>query len=599
MSSEAAPALVNERESDVRELLAASPNSNLSSQAAAVRVVEALRDRGVDTFFGIPGGPICPVFEALRITPGVRLIESRHETAAAFAAVGYHRSSGRVPAVVVTAGPGATNAVTGVASASSERTPMLVLAGDVAWASHGGCLAQDSGPAGVHLEQIFAPITRAQERVQNARSAVSQTLAALDAATDPLSPGPALVVLPLDCATPDAPPTEIGTGRRIFTLAPDEDAVREACEALAAATHPLIVLGGGCRGHEEAIQAFVDAWDIPFVTTPRAKGIVSELHPRSLRTGGMAASQWAREYTALGVDCALVLGTDLDDTSVGPTPYIARGGQLFHVDLRPRVFQRNLPTALGIQADIGAFAREAYRVITERGLLHGRIREAVKRIRATSPFDTPEPDRDDAFPIRPHRVLRDLERAMGPDARFVTDIGEHMLFALHYLTARRSDQFTIQLNLGSMGSGIAGAIGVALADPSRPVLCVCGDGGMQMNGMEILVAQQHELPIVYAVFNDARYNMVHHGMRQIFGQAGEWETPPVDFAAWARSFGMAGNIIRHPSQLEPALAARGKGPLMLDIRVDRDSRIRGGGRVEALQHMSMLASASSAEEASP
>src|SRR6185503_1320466 len=128
-----------------------------------------------------------------------------------------------------------------------------------------------------------------------------------------------------------------------------------------------------------------------------------------------------------------------------------------------------------------------------------------------------------------HRLLLDLESAVGPRARFVTDIGEHMLFALHYLTAQAPDLFHVQLNLGSMGSGIAGAIGLSMADRSRPVVCIAGDGGMHMAGMEALVAVRERLPILFLVFNDGRYNMVHHGMRQIFGEAEQYATPAVDF----------------------------------------------------------------------
>ena len=144
--------------------------------------------------------PCAPCSKRFGLTRGARLIESRHESHAAFAAALYYRASGRVPAVVVTAGPGVTNAVTGIASASLERTPMLVIAGDVAWATTGGRMAQDSGPEGIDIESLLHPITRVQVRAAHARSVVSQALAALDAALDPLHPGPALFVLPLDRA---------------------------------------------------------------------------------------------------------------------------------------------------------------------------------------------------------------------------------------------------------------------------------------------------------------------------------------------------------------------------------------------------------------
>jgi acetolactate synthase-1/2/3 large subunit len=307
----------------------------------------------------------------------------------------------------------------------------------------------------------------------------------------------------------------------------------------------------------------------------------------------MAASMWARRYTARGADVTLALGTDLDDTSMGPTPYVSENGRLIHVDLDAAVFNRNVPTALGVLSNVGEFARELELFASRRGLKNPNGATLSREIQSSSPFDVEDFDTDPSEPIAPHRVISELQQAAAPGTRFVTDIGEHMLFALHYLTAFSPDDFHIQLNLGSMGSGIAGATGLALADPERPVICICGDGGMQMSGMEVLTTIKERLPIVYAVFNDARYNMVFHGMTQIFGDSEAYETPFVDFEAWARSLGLAAATVHAPDRIPDLLERfqRDRRPALLDIRIDRDVRIRGGGRVEALQHMSMLASA--------
>jgi acetolactate synthase-1/2/3 large subunit len=591
------------RTSDIQEILArvrsGSPaeHSALSANAAARRLVEALVARGVDMFFGIPGGPICPVFEAIRLTPGARLIESRQETHAAFAAALYHRASGRVPAVVVTAGPGITNAATGIASASLERAPMLIIAGDVAWATTGGRMAQDSGPEGISVEAMLASVTRAQVRAAHSRSVVSQALAALELACNPILPGPALFVLPLDRAMGECDPIDTPPRLASWSARPSAESVRRTARLLRDARRPLFVLGAGCRGNEVAVRDLVDACSVPFVTTPRAKGIVSERHPRSLRNGGLAASIWARRYTASPVDVCVALGTDLDDTSMGPTRYVGDDGTLVHVDLDARVFGRNVRTALGVNADLGLFASALREEVAAAGLANSPARRALRDARSVSPFDVPDPSRDEAFPVAPHRLIADLEAAVDRRARFVTDIGEHMLFALHYLTAEAPDAFYVQLNLGSMGSGIAGAIGLALANPGNPVVCVTGDGCMQMAGMEALVAIRERLPILFVVFNDGRYNMVHHGMRQIFGAANPYDAPPVHFAAWAGALGMPAAVVSRPGELTrtlvDSLLASG-GPALIDARIDAARRIRGAGRVEALQQMSMSSQDASA-----
>lgn len=557
---------------------------------AAHRLVRALVQAGVDTFFGIPGGPVSPVFDAILHTKGARLIESRHETGAAFAAADYQRASGRTPAVVVTAGPGATNVVTGIVSAHLERVPMLLICGDVAWAADGGRLLQDSGPEGIAVEKLLANVTRATVRVSQAKTATSQGLAALDAAQNPSNPGPALLVLPIQLGRASTLATTIASGRSDFQARAPRHLVEAAAQALVTAQNPLLVLGAGCRPHAAQIRRLVDTLNIPFVTTPQAKGVVSELHPRSLRHGGLAASMWARAYTARGVDVALALGTDLDDCSVGPTRYVGEGGRLIHVDLNAAVFGRNLPTDLGVVADLAAFAEDLAEVTLRGALRHPTTGQVLRELRQTPAYEKPDFESDASPRISPQRAIADLQAAAHPQTAFITDIGEHMLSALHYLTASGPDNFTIHLGLGSMGSGISGAIGLALARPERPVICVCGDGGMQMAGMEVLVALKYQLPIVYAVFNDARYNMVYHGYRQVFGREATWDSPWTDFARWARSMGIAGLRINHPGEIDRAMLERVRQtnlPLVLDIRIDREMRVAGGGRNEALQHMSM------------
>jgi len=570
------------RESYIRQLR--------TIRTAAHSLVDALVAEGVDTFFGVPGGPVSPVCQAVLDSPDARFVESRHETAAAFAAASYYRTCGHVAAVVVTAGPGITNAVTGIASAHLSRVPLIVIAGDVAWATTGRRLLQDSGLEGLDADHLLAKVTRATVRVARPESMAAQAIAALTAATEPHAEGPALLIVPMDYArsqVSDVQPVDRARPRVEWTVPPES--VATAAEWLAEAERPLVVLGNGCRGHESVVRGLLDAVNVPFVTTPQAKGVVSERHPRSLRSGGMAASMWARAYCEEGVDVGLVLGTDLDDVATGPTRYVSEGGRLVHVDLDARVFDRNVPTALPVEAELGAFCAALRTHVSGRGLINLNGPRLAKATKSASPFDDASEVQPSAAPIPPQAAVLELERAM-PEAHFVTDIGEHMLFALHYLTSEPG-RFHIDLALGSMGSGIAGAIGVALGDPEHSVVCICGDGGMQMAGAELLLAADLGLPIVYAIFNDARYNMVFHGMKQLYGRGAAWETPWVDFAQWGRAMGVPSLRVNRPDEINAdtieRLHSAGPGPVVLDIRIDRDVRIRGGGRVEALQQMSV------------
>lgn len=556
--------------------------------SASTAIVRTLWAAGIDTYFGLPGGPIIPLFDAILGDPRVMLVEPRHETGGAFAAMGFHRATGRVPAVVVTAGPGATNVLTGVVAAHLERTPMIVICGDVPWAATGMRLAQHTGGDGIGVERIFNGVTRAVVRVARGESAAAQVQRAIDAATDPEHPGPVLVVLSVDQAgAPVTSPRLHAPPRAVEPRAPSLPVLASVSRQLARAERPLVVVGAGALGHEAAILRMVEAVGVPFVTTPMAKGLLPESHPLSLRTCGLGASWWARRYMRAGCDATVVLGTDLDDSAMAGTPPIGSGGHLAHVDLDPSVFGRNHPTAMGIVADVGAFAAS----LAAFGAARSRRGPALAaEIHAESPFDVPEFATDAATPIAPHRVIADLEAASRPDDILVSDIGEHMLFALHYLTADRPDRFVVHLGLGSMGSGIGSSVGLALGARGRRVLCVCGDGGMQMAGMELLVARKHALPVVLVVFNDARYNMVFHGYRHTFGREAAWDSPRVDFAAWARAIGVASATIERPGQITPRLLDEltAHGPAVLDVRQDANVRIRGDGRIEAIAQMSML-----------
>lgn len=561
------------------------------SHTAAEAVVDLLCRLGVDTFFGVPGGPVIPLFDAILTRADATLIEPRHEAYGTFEAMGFHRASGRVPAVVVTAGPGATNVVTGLAAAHFERVPMIVLCGDVA-TSTGGRLLQDSTIAGVGIERMAQGLARAVVRVSRGSSAVGEVQAALRAATAPDNPGPALVVFPVDRSGASASPPRLFAPSPDLSAppaSPDSSVVESIAKRLWGAKRPLIILGAACRAHASRIAALVDAIGVPFTTTPQAKGVVSEEHPLSLRTCGMGASWWARDYLKAGADVTLAIGTDLDDVSVAGTPPIGPGGALVHVSTDPSVFARNFPTEIGAVYDVGAFAD----ALAERFEASGPAPQGASiaaQARARSPFDTPDFASDEALPIAPHRAIADLERAAGSRATFVTDIGEHMLFALHYLTATGPERFTIHLGLGSMGSGIGSAVGQALGDRSRLVICICGDGGMQMAGMELLVAIKHRLRVVFAVFNDARYNMVYHGYRHTFGREARWETPQVDFVRWAESLGACAARIERAGEITSSLleALTADGPAVLDIRQDPNVRVRGDGRIEAIRQMSMI-----------
>lgn len=560
------------------------------------QVIALLVESGVTTFFGIPGGPISPIFDSILRCSKAILVESRQESAGAFAAATYFEETGRMAAVVVTAGPGGTNAVTGIASAFLKKIPILLICGDVAWAEKGERLIQDCGPQGINMESIYASITCKTIRIQEPHLACNSFTEAIQACKDAVHSGPALIMLPMQIATHESIEQQVTH----HVVQPkscmlDNSIMHEVVSLLGNAKKPLVVVGNGCRGISNSVKQLIELTGIPFVTTPQAKGVIEEDHAMSLRNGGLAASWWARRYVNEGhdIDICLALGTDLDDCATGPTKYIKANTKLIHVDLDAGVFNRNFKTHLSLTTDLSVFINELCSVISTP--FHNRAWAIlVDNIKSQSPFDFCEFESDEAITITPHRAISDIQAAMPRATRYITDIGEHMLFALHYLTIKENDSFYMHLNLGSMGSGIAGAIGLAVGDTTKPVVCICGDGGMHMVGMEILVAKKLNLPIVYAIFNDGRYNMVYHGFKALYGYTHEWDTPLIDFSAWAASCGVNAFVINHPGDVTQTMMNRclqQNQPIVLDIRIDKETRIAGAGRNEHLQHMSVGKSA--------
>lgn len=546
-------------------------------------IVDELTRLNVDTFFGVPGGPISPMFDAVILNDHARLVSSRHETHAAFEAMGYYHSTRRASGVLVTAGPGATNVLTGLVSAHLEQIPMILIVGDVAWDANNGRLLQDSGPKGLNVDETFSKYARMIVRISSTDNVKSIVSECVSVSRDSLNPGPVVIVISINHSNAIITKRETTSVVKETTQHVDRHVIEHVKQKLLFARHPLLILGGALKKEPELIRYFVDVLGIPFVTTPRAKGIVSEFHQLSLRNGGLAASHWARNYVKQGVDVALALGTDLDDCSIGPTRYVT-DGELIHVDINQSVFGRNLPTKLGLVADSSTVIKSLIHTMKNKPIIQNDFLVNLKKTIPFSDFS------GSAQQIEPAKAIIDIEKAFPGNARFITDIGEHMLFALHYLTAQNHDSFTIHIGLGSMGSGICSAIGQACArELSTPVVCICGDGGMQMVGGEMLVAVKEQLDITFCVFNDSRYNMVHHGFKEVFKREERWDTPPIDFVMWAKSMNVPAALIEQPNQLtKQVIQNLGSGPKVLDIRIDRDVRFAGGGRNEALQHMSVM-----------
>lgn len=541
-------------------------------------LVDALAQAGVDTVYGVPGGAISPIYDALVDRTDIRVVHVRHETNALFMAVGHTRMRpGALPCVLVTSGPGVTNAVTGLAAALGEGASVLVLGGEVPKSKFGRHALQEGSAEAIDVVGMVRSVTRYAETITLPGRAAFQLAAAARAARSGRG-GPAFLSLPLDVAMAPVHPARSalqGVERR----AVDPSTLQAATVALRSAVRPLVLVGSGARGAAEELRALVGALRLPVITSPKAKGIVPEDDPLCLGVFGYGGHpstlEWLRAHPP---DVVLALGCGFSEPSTNSwSPLLQASRVMIQVDVEPAQFGRNYRTDLAVQADCADVV----------SALRARLADQPpwdldpRGVRYIEPHTRTE-DRD---PLSPARVLTVLQEEVADDTVFTCDIGEHLLFAIHHLRLRHADQLIASLALGSMGSGINAAIGAKLAAPQRTVVSISGDYGFQMYGMELNTCVQEGLGVVFVILNDDRMRMVEAGIERIYGRGLPMHGPSVDFAALARAHGADGAIAHSVESLRTALrAAAPDRPLVIDVRIDPTSTFPVNARVQEISN---------------
>jgi acetolactate synthase-1/2/3 large subunit len=562
------------------EVVGRVPTPGVAEERSSARAfLESLVKLGVRTAFGIPGGTASPLFDALRSIQGLRYVATRHEAGAAFAALGHARATGVPSVVLTTSGPGVTNTLTAVASASSEEVPVIVVSGEVPLKSYGRGALQDGTAAGWRSLEVLRPLTRWCGCLHSPSAATSvATKAFLTSTTG--RPGPVFVSVPLDVGSSRAQACELHLGAPNHDEQVDLAACQRLAGALMAARRPLIVLGRGARSAGKAAVAVADLVGAPVAVTAHAKGVFPERHPLYLGVLGLGQHPSVDEYLRRPPDVSVVVGSGLDDLATNGWSLPLVGTELsFQVDRDPHALGRSLAFSHLVQGDAARILEATASYLPKPVALPLR-RKLLEKLR-------PGIEDCDAVPLKPPRVLRGLAEAF-PKAVWCSDIGEHLAYALHYLEVDEVDDFHNFLGFGSMGSGIGAAIGLQLARPERTVVCVCGDGGFTMMLGELMTCVEQGIGVVFAVMNDGRWNMVEHGFRTVYGAVPEGFVSAVaDFSAVARAFGAIGVRVDRPSHLDPdtlrALTILGR-PVVLDVRIDASESLTPGTRAASIRH---------------
>ncbi len=542
----------------------------------ALHLVDVLRDFGVDVVFGIPGGAISPLYDALLERPDVRVITAKHEANAAFLAMGYSMATGRPGVVITTAGPGITNALTGIASAHYEGIPVVHIAGEVARAAFGRGALQEGSSTALDAVAMMRGVTKLSALLAHPGPAASVLHKALTTAFSGRR-GPVFVCLPLDVACEEIEPQPLaGASRTAYEI--DSPSVRRAVELIERASRPLILAGCGTRdsSSRRALRRLAERVGAPVCVTTKAKGVFPEDHPLYLGVTGFGGHESVGRYLAGGVDVLLAIGTGLNDFATNAwSPSLRASRAFIQIDIDAAQLGKNYAIDLGL---VGP----ADRVI-------GHMLEHAESVSHPAPH-AGRASLLELQPVHPSlrgelttmEVMLTMNDVCPRDAMYTADMGEHLGVALHYLTIREQGDFLTCLGFGSMGSSIGTALGLQLGSPHRRTFAICGDGGFLMNGAELATAVQHRLRTTFVIINDSRLNMVHHGMMGLYGRSSGFETQLIDFAALATSMGAKGRIVEDRAGLEAGLLDT-DGPIVLDVRVDPDVRLLGNSRVAALK----------------
>jgi acetolactate synthase I/II/III large subunit len=544
---------------------------------AADVLIDTLAKAGVKVIFGIPGGALVALNDALIDRPDIRVITTRHESGAMFAAAAYARMTESIGVVMVTSGPGVLNTMTGLASAYCDGLPVLVIAGEVPRALFGKGALQEGSANHLNIVGMAKHITKLAIEITDPNSAPAVFGRAIATATSG-RPGPVLVSVPLDVTTATISRPGISSEVELSCVL-QSGLIGKVARTLESARRPLIFAGSGTRwGHApERLRQLAERLQIPVMTTPKAKGVFPESHPLSLGVFGHGGHPSAAEYVEERVDVLLAVGTGLSDPATnGWSPALQPSEHLIQIDVDALKIGKNYPVSVGIVGPAEA--------VLEKIVDATHIGPRVSRRFGVRRYSDPSTVSPGASALAPQRALWELQQILPADTIYTCDIGEHLLFTTHYLEINDPDGFVIMTGLASMGSSIAAALGTKIARPDRPAAAICGDGCFAMALGDLATAVRERVPLLVAVLNDRRYGMVELGHLAIYGRTPSYSCGELSISDLAAGVGAEVQVIESAGQIldldiEQRLT---RGPMVLDVRIDPTSRMPKNKRFQDL-----------------
>jgi len=533
-------------------------------------IVECLLEQGADTIFGYPGGAVLNIYDSLyKYSDKIRHVITCHEQGACHAADGYARSTGKTGIVLATSGPGATNLVTGIATAYMDSIPLVAITGNVSC----GLLGLDSFQE-VDITGITMPITKHNFIVKSVDELADTIRLAFQIAMSGRK-GPVLVDVPKDITQAFTEYTP-APAQKPFEAAPlSEDEISAAAELIANAKKPYIYAGGGVIASEASaeLKTLAELTDAPVSCSLMGQGAYDETDRRYIGMLGMHGTVKAA-YALNNCDLFIGIGTRFSDRVTGDTSVFGKQAKIIHIDIDPAEFNKNIDVDVTVSGDVKAVLSALNAKIAQQS--HPEWCEEV----LGGDFGEPVQEGTKELPVTPEAVIEELDRLTSGEAIITTEVGQTQMWAAQYYKCRNPRSFISSGGLGTMGYGLGAALGAKTGNPDKTVVNMAGDGSFAMNLNELISAAAHGINIIEIVMNNNVLGMVRQWQRLFYSKHFSETTLDarhIDYVKLGEAFDVKTFVIEKTEDITPvlteALSISKSAPVMIEVRIDRDINV--------------------------
>ncbi|MGQ4695980.1 acetolactate synthase large subunit [Enterobacter asburiae] len=528
-------------------------------------IVHLLERQGITTVAGIPGGTVLPLYDALSQSTQIRHVLARHEQGAGFIAQGMARTQGKPAVCMACSGPGATNLVTAIADARLDSIPLICITGQVPSSMIGTDAFQEVDTYGISI-----PITKHNYLVRDI-SELPQVISDAFRIAQSGRPGPVWIDIPKDVQTAEI---EIDVlpepGERAPAPEFSAESVRDAAAMINAAKRPVLYLGGGAINAADEIRQFAEKANLPTTMTLMALGMLPKAHPLSLGMLGMHGAR-STNYILQEADLLIVMGARFDDRAIGKTEQFCPNAKIIHVDIDRAELGKIKQPHVAIQGDVAEVLAQL--ILQTDAAERADWRQLVADLQREFPGAIPT----EGDPLSHYGLINAVAACVDDSAIITTDVGQHQMWTAQAYPLNRPRQWLTSGGLGTMGFGLPAAVGAALANPDRKVICFSGDGSLMMNIQEMATAAENQLDVKIILMNNEALGLVHQQQSLFYKQGVFAATYPgmINFMQIAAGFGLHTCDLNAEEDAHAALQAAisRPGPALIHVRIDPEQKV--------------------------